>query len=59
MRTQDALMLEDWSFDEAMDPAPPSDFCGYVDDDVVDDLGLRALFEHPEALSKSFLRQAY
>jgi len=51
-------MLEDWSFDEAMDPAPPSEFCGYVDDDV-DDLGLRALFEHPEALSKSFLRQAY
>jgi len=59
MRTQDALILEDWSFDEALDPAPPSELRGYVDDDAVEDFGLRALLEHPEALSRSFLRQMY
>ena len=60
MRTQDIVMLEDWSFEEATNSAPPSKLRGYVDDDdAVEGFGLRALFEHPEALSRSFLRQMH
>ena len=56
---EDALILEDWSFDEAMDLVAPMTSDGYlidVDDDD-DEHGFRTLLERPEALSKSLLRQ--
>jgi hypothetical protein len=59
MRSQDALILEDLSFDEAPDILAAMtlpDLRRYVeeDHDDDDDLGLRTLLENPEALSKSF-----
>jgi hypothetical protein len=61
MRSQDALNLEDFSFEEAPDIVAAMtlpDLRRYVEEDHDDDdLGLRALLENPEALSKSFRRQ--
>jgi hypothetical protein len=62
MRSQDALILEDLSFDEAPDIVAAMtvpDLRRYVEEDHDDDedLGLRALLENPEALSKSFRSQ--
>jgi hypothetical protein len=62
MRSQDALNLEDFSFEEAPDIVAAMtlpDLRRYVeeDHDDADDLGLRALLENPEALSKSLRRQ--
>ena len=62
MRSQDTLIFEDPSFDEAPDILAAMtlpDLRRYVeeDHDDDDDLGLRTLLENPEALSKSFRRQ--
>jgi hypothetical protein len=62
MRSQDALILEDLSLDEAPDIVAAMtlpDLRRYVEEDREDDdeLGLRTLLENPEALSKSFRRQ--
>jgi hypothetical protein len=62
MRSEDALNVEDFSFDEAPDIVAAMtlpDLRRYVeeDHDDDDDLGLRTLLENPEALSKSFWRQ--
>ena len=59
MRSQDALIFEDPSFDEAPDILTAMtlpDLRRYVeeDHDDDDDLGPRTLLENPEALSKSF-----
>ena len=59
MRSQDALILEDLSLDEAPDIVAAMtlpDLRRYVEEDREDDheLGLRTLLENPEALSKSF-----
>jgi len=62
MRSPDALILEDTSFDEAPDIVAAMtlpELRRYVEEDHEDDddLGLRTLLENPEALSKSFRRQ--
>ncbi len=64
MHRQDALISEDISFDEAPDILAAMtlpDLRRYVEEDQGDhdDLGLRALLENPEALSKSFRRQLH
>jgi hypothetical protein len=62
MHSEEALILEDLSFDEAPDIVAAMtlpDLRHYVeeDHDDDDDLGLRTLLENPEALSKSFWRR--
>ena len=62
MRSEDAVILEDLSFDEAPDIVAAMtlpELRRYVEEDHEDDddLGLRTLLEYPEALSKSFRRQ--
>jgi len=61
MSTQEALVLEDLSFDEALDTMTAMTFPDlhhYLEEDNEDDeeSGVRTLLEHPEALSWSFQR---
>jgi hypothetical protein len=63
LSTQEPLLLEDWSFDDASDTAAAMALPGvrhYLAKDCRGqdtDLGLHALVEHPEALSWSFRDQ--
>jgi len=62
MRSEDATIWEDLSFDEAPDIVAAMtlpELRHYVEEDHHDDddLGLKTLLEHPEALSRSFRRQ--
>jgi hypothetical protein len=62
MSTQEALVLEDLSFDDAIDTMTAMTLPGlrhYLEEDDEEDeeLGLRTLIEHPEALSRSFRRR--
>jgi hypothetical protein len=64
MRTQEAMELEDLSFEEAPDIMAAMtlpDLRRYVDEDHDEraEIGLRTLLENPEALSKSFRRQLH
>jgi hypothetical protein len=59
MRSQDAVDLEEMSFDEAPDTLTAMilpDRRRYVEEDD-EEQGLRLLLEYPEALSRSFRRQ--
>jgi hypothetical protein len=61
MSTQEALVLEDLSFDDAVDTMTAMtmpDLRHYLEEDNEEDeeIGLRSLIEHPEALSRSFRR---
>ena len=63
MSTHDAHDLEDLNLAETPDfmtAMTSPDFRHYVEEDATEEieLGLRALFENPEALSRSFRRQA-
>jgi hypothetical protein len=62
MSTQEALVLEDLSFDDAIDTMTAMtlpDLRHYLEEDNEEDeeIGLRTLIEHPEALSRSFRRR--